>query len=78
MEEERNPEMSTQMGDFVNLRHVHGKQMLLCWFVFGCAAAAADALSHHQHEALFAAAKHHQALVGVSNQQFLNTIITSS
>lgn len=58
------------MEALVNLGHVHGKQMLLCGFVFG--RVATDALSHHQHEVLFAAAKRHQVLVGVSNQQFLN------
>lgn len=49
--------------------------MLLCRFVLRCAAAAAaaDALSHHQHEVLFAATKRAQVLVGVSSQQLLNT-----
>lgn len=46
MLEKINPEMSNQMGALVNLGHIHGKQMLLCWFVFA-SAAAADALSHH-------------------------------
>lgn len=63
------------MEVLVNLGHVHGKQMLLCWVVFGCAPAT-EALSHHQHEVLLAAPKRHQVLVGVSNLQFLNTIIT--
>lgn len=54
-----------------DLGHVHGEQMLLCGSVSG--GVAADALSHHQHQVLLAAAKRHQVLVGVSSQQFLNT-----
>lgn len=44
--------------------------MFLCRFVF--AGVATDALSHHQHEVLLAAAECHQVLVGVCDQQFLN------
>lgn len=43
--------------------------MLLCRFVF--ASVGTDALSHDQHEVLFAASKRHQVLVGVGHQRFL-------
>lgn len=59
----------------IDLGHIHSKQMFLCRFVF--AHIATDALSHHQHEVLLAAAKCHQVLVGVCNQQFLNSEIES-
>lgn len=59
----------------IDLGHIHSKQMFLCRFVFACIAT--DALSHHQHEVLLAATKCHQVLVGVCNQQFLNSEIES-
>lgn len=45
--------------------------MFLCRFVFACVVVAA--LSHDQHEVLFAASKRHQVLVGVGRQRLLNT-----
>lgn len=62
---------SEEAGSGTNLGGVHREQMFLRRFVF--ARTAADALSHHQHEVLFAAAERHQALVGVGDQQFLST-----
>lgn len=67
--EEVSTTVINQTGTLVHLGHVHSKQVLLGWLIF------ADALSHHQHQVLFAATKRHQVLVGVSHQHFLNTTL---
>lgn len=58
-------------GALTDLGGVHSKQMFLCRFVF--ASVGTKALSHHQHEVLFRASKHHQILVRLGHQRFLNT-----
>lgn len=61
---------STGVKPLTNLGSVHSKHMFLCGFVL--AGVAPTALSHHQHEVLSTASKHHQALVRMGQQWFLN------